>query len=99
MKSDEFLRGGFDDLEGTVQRALAELERLRGAAEASERRCGELETLLETFRVGDESPADMRARLVRAEAENRDLHERIGRGREAVERLLARIRFLENQQP
>jgi hypothetical protein len=41
----------------------------------------------------------MKARLNRLEAENRDLHERIARGREAVERLIARIRFLENQQP
>jgi len=99
MKSDEMLAAGFDDLDGSVERALAELIRLRHAARASELRCGELETLLETFRVGDESPADMKQRLVRLEAENRDLHERITRGREAVERLLARIRFLENQQP
>jgi hypothetical protein len=97
MKNDDVFKNGFNDLDGAVSRALGELERLRRASDESQRRCGELETLLETFRVGDESPADMKARLVRLEAENRDLSERIGRGREAVERLLARIRFLEDQ--
>jgi chromosome segregation ATPase len=86
------------DLESAVGRALAEIERLREQAAESERRCGELETLLVSFRVGDENPADMKARLNRLEAENRDLYDRIGRGRESVERLLARIRFLEDQQ-
>ena len=95
MKRDD----DFRELEDAVERAVGELARLRGEAEESERRRGELETLLEVFRVGDENPADMKARLNRLEAENRDLHERIGRGREAVERLLARIRFLEDQQP
>ena len=94
-RSDE----GFRDLEGAVSRALAEMDRLRQEAEASQRRCGELETLLGNFRVGDENPADMKTKLNRLEAENRDLHERILRGREAVERLLARICFLEDQQP
>jgi chromosome segregation ATPase len=95
MKNEE----AFKDLEGAVTRALGELEQLRRQADESQLRSGELETLLDSFRAGDESPADMKARLNRLEAENRDLHERIARGREAVERLIARIRFLENQQP
>ncbi len=94
MKNDE----AFRELEGAVARVLAELDQLRRQAGESQLRSGELETLLDSFRAGDESPADMKARLNRLEAENRDLHERIGRGREAVERLLARIRFLEDQQ-
>jgi hypothetical protein len=95
MKSDDT----FKDLDGAVARALAELDQLRRRADASQLRCGELETLLDSFRAGDESPADMKGRLNRLEAENRDLLERIARGREAVERLISRIRFLENQQP
>jgi predicted nuclease with TOPRIM domain len=95
MKNDDT----FKDLDGAVARALDELEQLRRRADESQLRCGELETLLDSFRTGDENPADMKARLNRLEAENRDLHERIARGREAVERLIARIRFLENQQP
>ncbi len=46
------------------------------------------------------SPADagdLLTRLKRLEDENFDLRERIERGREGVERLLARVRFLENQ--
>ena len=87
------------DLEEAVARALAELDRLRGELDESQQRAGELETLLGSFRVGDDNPADMKARLNRLEAENRELYERIARGREGVERLLARIRFLEIQQP
>ena len=87
----------FKDLETAADRALDEIERLRRQAADSDRRCAELETLLESFQVGDENPVEMKARLTRLEAENRDLHERIGRGRETVERLLARMRFLEDQ--
>jgi predicted RNase H-like nuclease (RuvC/YqgF family) len=88
----------FKDLEAAVGRALEEIERLRRRADESDRRCAELETLLGNFQAGDENPAAMKSRLTRLETENRDLHERIGRGRETVERLLARMRFLEDQQ-
>jgi chromosome segregation ATPase len=88
----------FRNLEEAVVRTLAELDRLRGELDQSQQRSGELETLLGSFRVGDDNPADMKARLNRLEAENRELQERIARGRESVERLLARIRFLETQQ-
>jgi len=88
----------FKELEGAVAGAIEEIERLRRRAEEADRRCAELETLLGSFQVGDENPAAMKARLGRLETENRDLHERIERGREAVERLLARIRFLEDQE-
>ncbi len=87
------------ELEGAVERALAELARLRARAGEAERRCADLEELLTRFQVGDENPVAMKERLTRLEAENHDLHERIGRGREAVERLLGRIRFLEDQKP
>ena len=95
MSSDEVL----GDLERVVGLALEELEGLRGRAAEADHRCAELETLLSSFRVGEEDPVAMKARLTRIEAENRDLKERIEQGREGVERLLARIRFLEDQQP
>lgn len=88
----------FEGLETAVARALEEIERLRRSAADSDRRCAELEALLGSFQVGDENPVAMKTRLTRLEAENRDLHQRIGRGRETVERLLARMRFLEDQQ-
>jgi hypothetical protein len=40
----------------------------------------------------------MVSRLRALEEENADLRSRIDQGREGVERLLAKIRFLENQQ-
>ena len=90
---------GLDALEAAVESALGELDRLRRQVGEADRRCAELESLLGSFQVGDENPAAMKARLTRLEVENRDLHERMGRGRDAVERLLVRIRFLEDQQP
>ena len=90
---------GVRELEAAVERALAALDRLRDRAERAERRSAELEHLLGAFQSGDENPAAMKSRLNRLEAENRELHERLDRGREGVERLLARIRFLEDQQP
>ena len=56
-----------------------------------------LETLLMSFQTGSERPDRMQERLDQLEAENRDLRARIMHGRESVERLLARIQFLEDQ--
>lgn len=90
---------GLRELDAAVGRALEEIEQLRRRADEAERRSAELELLLAGFQVGDENPAAMKSRLNRLEAENRDLHDRIARGRETVERLIARIRFLEDQKP
>lgn len=90
-------RGAFQALEGAVGRALDELERLRAALAASERRRGELGELLDGFRQGRRDPAEMATRLEALERENADLRRRVSQGREGVERLLARIRFLEDQ--
>lgn len=90
-------RQGFQALEGAVGRVLEELARVRLRAEAAHRRSEELEGLLRSFEAGEESPGRMQERLTVLEAENEDLRARIERGRETAERLLARIRFLEDQ--
>ena len=90
-------RKGFQALEGAVTRTLAELKRLHRRAAELEGRSAELEVLLKSFEDGDETAAGMKERLTRLEGENRDLRSRVGRGRETVERLLARITFLEDQ--
>ena len=46
---------------------------------------------------GSANPADMHTRLKSLEVENADLTRRLDDGREGVERLLAKIRFLEEQ--
>jgi len=48
--------------------------------------------------TGDEAEAGrLLSRLKRLESENEDLRGRLDRGRAGVERMIARIRFLENQ--
>ncbi|MDE2772349.1 MAG: hypothetical protein OXI46_01385 [Gemmatimonadota bacterium] len=95
MSGDQAL----EELERMVDLALEELDRLRRRAAEADRRCAELEALLSSFRVGEEDPVATKARLTRLEAESQEMKARIEQGREGVERLLSRIRFLEDQQP
>ncbi len=83
-------------LEETVGRALREIRHLRERARQAEERVHRMEELL----GGDGEEIDPRRmvdRLRVLEEENGDLHERLSQGRDAVDRLLARIRFLEEQ--
>lgn len=84
-------------LEAAVERAVDELRQQRERGAAAARRSADLEALLAGFQSGADTPERMKERLERAEAENRDLRMRIGQALETVERLLARIRFLEDQ--
>ena len=90
-------RQGLPALEAAVGRTIDELRRLREHAAAASRRSAELEALLGTFQSGGDTPQQMKDRLDRAEAENRDLRQRVGQALETVERLIARIQFLEDQ--
>lgn len=90
-------RQGLPALDAAVGRTIDELRRLRQQATAATQRSAELEALLATFQSGTDSPEQMKERLDRAEAENADLRIRIAQGLETVERLLARIQFLEDQ--
>ena len=90
-------RQGFLQLDRAVKRAVEELRAVRQRAAEAERQNSELASLLKSFESGEETAAGMKQRLTRLEEENRDLHSRIERGRETVERLLARVSFLENQ--
>jgi predicted nuclease with TOPRIM domain len=75
--------------------AQTDSERARG--DAAEARVAELSQLLQRF-TGDQAEADrLVSRLRRLEEENTDLRARIDRGRDGVERMIARIRFLENR--
>lgn len=84
-------------LESAVTRILEETARLRSRAREGEAQVAELEALLRRFESGDDDPAALQRRATRLEAENHDLRSRIRKGREGVERLLSRIRFLEDQ--
>ena len=91
-------REEFARLETAVGRLLAERERLVARAAKAEARIRDVEALLRRFTTGDEDPAEWRSRLETLQEENGELRERLEEGREAVERLLAQIRFLEESQ-
>ncbi len=84
-------------LEKAVVRALERIGTLEAGLEAARSRRDEVEGLLARMADGDENPAHMQERLTVLEAENADLRRRLDEGREGVERLLAKIRFLEEQ--
>ena len=90
-------QGTFAELEGAVTRALAKISQLDGEIGASQKHSGELDGLLKRFTDGGESPGELVERVHRLEEENGDLQARMSRGRESVERLLARIRLLEEK--
>jgi len=91
-------RAPLDDLEGAIGDMLDRLGWMNERIALAEEKSEELEELLKRFTGHEVEPADMVSRLRVLEEENADLRSRIEQGREGVERLLAKIRFLENQQ-
>lgn len=87
----------FDDLSAAVEQALRELKRLRQKAARFENKNSELEELLKGIAAGTESPAEWAHQVKSLRGENQDLRARLDQGRESVDRLLTRIRFLEEQ--
>ena len=84
-------------LKAVVKVTVGEVERLRGEVARMEAQGEELEGLIRGVTSGERSPREMIDRISILEEENRDLRARLNQGREGVERLLARIRFLEEQ--
>jgi predicted nuclease with TOPRIM domain len=80
-----------------VEAAVARIEALEEELKTSNERARDLESLLRKFTAGEEEPGELVARLQRLEDENGVLLERLRKGRDGVQRLLARIRFMEEQ--
>ena len=89
--------GAFERLEVAVESALARVAGLQAELQASNDRAKEMETLLRRFTGGEDDPASLLSRLQRLEDENGVLTERLRKGRDGVQRLLARVRFLQEQ--
>ncbi len=87
----------FDELEGIVDSALAEVEKLRRRTAQVEAEHAEMTELLRRFTQDEENPGRLLTRLEALERENADLRDRLEQGRDGVKRLLARIRFMEEQ--
>jgi len=84
-------------LAAAVGRAVEELDRARSRLAEAELRVRDLELLLARFARGEDDPVRLAARIRAVEEENRLLRERLEEGRAGVERLLSRVRFLENR--
>lgn len=90
-------RRAFLRLERAVSQLLAARDGLERRARVAEARTAEVEALLRRLAGGELDPGALAERVRQLESENEDLLRRIDEAREGVERLLARIRFLEAQ--
>ena len=90
-------RAALKRMDGAVKTALLQVKNLGARARAAEARSKELEALLDRFSAGGENPGAYVERLRTLEEQNGDLLGRLANGRETAERLLAKVRFLEEQ--
>lgn len=86
-----------DELEGVVRQVLAQLEAMTRRAETAEREGAELNETMRRLTGDPDESRNLLSRLSQLEEENDDLRTRLDDGRAGVERLIARIRFLENR--
>ena len=84
-------------LENAVTAALTKVELLESEVVRMNAQGEELEGLLKGVTSGEGGPRKMINKLHILEEENRDLRRRLEEGREGVNRLLAQIKFLEEQ--
>ena len=90
-------RAALQDLDRAVSVAVERLRSLHIRAEEAETQARDLQELLRRFTGDPEEAGRLLGRMRSLEAENADLRRRLARGREGVERMLARLRFLEEQ--
>lgn len=90
-------RAAFQALEQAAGQALERLRVLHARAVEAEARSAELAELLKRFTADGSEPGRLLTRLGDLETENADLRRRLDAGREGVDRMLARLRFLEDQ--
>ena len=90
-------REALSRLDEAVGGLLDELERLRKEHGEATSKAAELEELLANFVEGESEPGALVERVRELESENGDLRVRLEEGREGIRRMLARIRFLEEQ--
>lgn len=94
---DEMTNGVLADLEGAVDALMGRLEALHSSLTEERTRREELEELVRRIQSEGDDPSAVAHRLSELETRNADLEDRLERGREAAERLLARVRYLEEQ--
>lgn len=90
-------REAFQALEQAAGQAMERLRGLHARTVEAEARSAELAELLKRFTADGAEAGRLLTRLSDLEAENADLRRRVDAGREGVDRMLARLRFLEDQ--
>lgn len=88
-------RTALKDLDSAVSRVLEEYSSLAARVQDTEGRTRDVEELLRRFTKGDIDVGGLQETLARLEEENEDLRRRVSEGRAGVQRILDRIRFLE----
>jgi chromosome segregation ATPase len=88
----------FAELERAIDVALDRLAQIAGRLHAAEAKSDELGEVVKRFTGDDADGQRILTRLGRLEEENADLRARLAEGRAGIDRLLAKIQFLENQQ-
>ncbi len=86
-----------ESLAEAVGRAVEAVREARRRAASAEERARRSDELLRQFVGGERDPVALSGRLSELEAENEMLRARVDKGRREVDRVLARIRFLENE--
>jgi hypothetical protein len=88
-------RTALKELDSAVNRVLEEYSGLAARVRDTEGRTRDVEELLRRFTKGDIDVGGLQETLARLEEENQDLRQRVAEGRAGVQRILDRIRFLE----
>ncbi len=91
-------RAAFEALDRAIGDLLARLTWLHDRAALAEEKSEDLEEMLRRFTGSEVDAGQLISRLRHLEGENADLRGRLEQGRAGVDRLLAKIRFLEGQQ-
>jgi hypothetical protein len=87
----------WDWLEMSVRRLLDDHEAWRRRAELAERRVRELESALREVATGKLDPMALAEHARTLEEQNRDLEQRLQQARESVQRIMARLKFAEEE--
>lgn len=91
-------REAFAALERAIGQALERFDHMSRRIQAAETKSAELDEIVRRFTGNQEEAGRILTRLRHLEDENADLKGRLAEGRAGVDRLLSKIRFLENQQ-
>ncbi len=96
-RTDTPERQALSRLEAVAERLLKERAAVVDQAREAEDQVRELKTLLSEFPEGKVDMVILEKAITRLRDQNAELKGRMAEGREGVERILSRIRFLENQ--